>query len=76
MFPVNLDRQVYQEEVDLKATEDRKGQMDQEGKMVKQGQADPKVKREMMEVPVNQGNRAFLALKEWWYGMREMVCLW
>lgn len=55
---------MYLEEVDLKATEDRKGQMDQEGKMVKQGQADPKVKREMMEVPVNQGNRAFLALKE------------
>ena len=61
---MNLDRQVYLEEVDLKATEDHKGQMDQEGTMVKQGQADPKVKREMMEVPVNQENRAFLALKE------------
>lgn len=34
-FPVNLDRQVYLEEVDLKATEDHKGQMDQEAKMVK-----------------------------------------
>ena len=32
---MKLDRQVYLEEVDLKATEDHKGQMDQEAKMVK-----------------------------------------
>ena len=32
---MNLEREVYLEEVDLKANEDHKGQMDQEGKMVK-----------------------------------------
>lgn len=32
---MNLERQVYLEEVDLKATEDHKGQMDREEKMVK-----------------------------------------